>query len=54
MRAGQKNRFSTIYRVVREYQRQMVLSAEAVRLFVPLARMDEFSKISRHPFLPVD
>jgi hypothetical protein len=54
MRAGQKHSFSTIYRVVRKYQRQMVLLVNAEWLFVPFVRRDEFSKLSRHPFLPVE
>lgn len=54
MKAGQKHSFLRFYRVVRKYQRQMVLLVNAERLFVPFARMDEFSKVSRHPFLPVE
>jgi len=52
MKAAQLQIFA-ICRIVRKYRRQMVLSVETDGTPVPLAKMDEFPRLSEHPFLTV-
>ncbi len=52
MNAAQLQVFD-VCRMVRKYRWQMVLSVETDGTPVPLAKMDEFPRLSEHPFLTV-
>jgi hypothetical protein len=53
MKAGKPFEFLPVCRMVRKYQGQLVLSVDTESTPVPLARMDEFLRLSEHPFLPM-
>jgi hypothetical protein len=53
MTAWRTCNFAVICDAVRKYQRRIVLSVGSASTPVPLAKMDEFSRLGVRPFLPV-
>jgi hypothetical protein len=53
MKARRKFKFFTVCQTVRTYQGQIVPSIGTKSTLVPLAKIDDFSRLSAHPFLPV-
>jgi len=48
MKAGRGSSLSVFVEMVRKYQRQIAPSVDTESTLVPLARMDEFSRLSEH------
>jgi len=53
MTAWRTCNIAAVCRAVRKYQRQIVLSVGRESTLVPLAEMDEFSRLVVRPFLPL-
>jgi hypothetical protein len=53
MNALRRNNFAAFCDAVHKYQRQIAPTVGTESTLVPLARMDEFSRLLVHRFLPV-
>jgi len=53
MKARRRFRFFAVCQAVRTYQEQIGPSVSTRSTLVPLAKIDDFSKLCAHPFLPV-
>jgi hypothetical protein len=51
MKPGRGSSLSLFVEMVRKYQEQIVLLIDTESTLVPLARMDEFSRLAEHPSL---
>jgi hypothetical protein len=54
MKAGRDSGLSVFVEMVRKYQGQIVPPVDTKSTLVPLARMDEFPRLSEHLLLPVE
>ena len=54
MKAGRGSSLSVFVEMVRKYQGQIVPPVDTESTLVPLARMDEFPRLSEHLLLPVE
>jgi hypothetical protein len=53
MTARRTRNFAAVCGAVRKYQRQIALSVGRESTLVPLAKLDEFSRLGVRPFLPL-
>ncbi len=54
MKAGRGSSLSVFVEMVRKYQRQIAPPVDTESTLVPLARMDEFPRLSEHLLLTVE